>query len=60
MSQVVLWSVVSAAAGWGCPVPYRGRQLCTINVVVTDPTGKLCATGRVLYALRAAQGKRDA
>lgn len=30
----------------------RGRQLCTINVDIKDPEGKLCATGRVLYALK--------
>lgn len=31
----------------------RGRQLCTVEVSVTDDTGELCARGRVLYALRA-------
>ncbi len=31
----------------------RGRQLCTIHVDIRNDDGKLCATGRVLYALRA-------
>jgi uncharacterized protein (TIGR00369 family) len=30
----------------------RGRQLCTVEVSVTDDAGNLCARGRVLYALR--------
>lgn len=30
----------------------RGRQLCTIHVDITNEDGTLCATGRVLYALR--------
>jgi len=30
----------------------RGRQLCTIHVDISDDKGQLCATGRVLYALR--------
>jgi uncharacterized protein (TIGR00369 family) len=30
----------------------RGRQLCTIEVSIKNPTGELCAKGRVLYALR--------
>ena len=32
----------------------RGRQLCTIEVSVIDDEGRLCARGRVLYALRSA------
>ena len=32
----------------------RGRQLCTIHVDIRDPKGQLCASGRVLYALRPA------
>ena len=32
----------------------RGRQLCSIEVSVTDDEGRLCARGRVLYALRSA------
>lgn len=31
----------------------RGRQLCVVEVSVTDDRGELCARGRVLYALRA-------
>ena len=31
----------------------RGRQLCVVEVSVTNDTGKLCARGRVLYAMRA-------
>lgn len=31
----------------------RGRQLCTIHVTIKNDEEKLCATGRVLYALRA-------
>jgi uncharacterized protein (TIGR00369 family) len=31
----------------------RGRQLCMVEVSVLDDTGRLCARGRVLYALRA-------
>ncbi len=31
----------------------RGRQLATIEVKVTDDSGALCCTGRVLYAFRA-------
>jgi uncharacterized protein (TIGR00369 family) len=31
----------------------RGRQLCTVEVSVTNDSGDLCARGRVLYALRA-------
>jgi uncharacterized protein (TIGR00369 family) len=31
----------------------RGRQLCVVEVSVTNDTGRLCARGRVLYALRA-------
>lgn len=31
----------------------RGRQLCTVEVSVTNDAGELCARGRVLYALRA-------
>ena len=30
----------------------RGRQLCTVEVSVTNDAGELCARGRVLYALR--------
>jgi uncharacterized protein (TIGR00369 family) len=30
----------------------RGRQLCTIHVDIKNSEGTLCATGRVLYALR--------
>jgi uncharacterized protein (TIGR00369 family) len=30
----------------------RGRQLCYVEVNVTDDAGRLCAKGRVLYALR--------
>ena len=30
----------------------RGRQLCTVHVDITDSEGMLCATGRVLYAVR--------
>jgi uncharacterized protein (TIGR00369 family) len=30
----------------------RGRQLCTVEVSVTNDAGDLCARGRVLYALR--------
>jgi len=30
----------------------RGRQLCTIHVDIRNDDGILCATGRVLYALR--------
>lgn len=30
----------------------RGRQLCTIHVDIENDEGTLCATGRVLYALR--------
>lgn len=30
----------------------RGRQLCTIHVDIMNDDGTLCATGRVLYALR--------
>ena len=32
----------------------RGRQLCTIHVDIKSDDGTLCATGRVLYALRPA------
>lgn len=32
----------------------RGRQLCTIEVKVTDENSALCAIGRVLYSCRAA------
>ncbi len=32
----------------------RGRQLCTVNVDITDSEGLLCASGRVLYAVRTA------
>ena len=28
----------------------RGKQLATVHVDIKDPAGKLCATGRVLYA----------
>lgn len=31
----------------------RGRQLCTVHVDIKNDSGTLCATGRVLYALRA-------
>lgn len=31
----------------------RGRQLCTVEVSITDDADRLCARGRVLYALRA-------
>ena len=31
----------------------RGRQLATIEVKVTDDSGRLCCSGRVLYAFRA-------
>lgn len=31
----------------------RGRQLCTVEVSIEDDEGRLCARGRVLYALRA-------
>ena len=30
----------------------RGRQLCTIEVRITNDSGDLCAIGRVLYALK--------
>jgi len=30
----------------------KGRQLATVEVKVTDDTGALCCTARVLYALR--------
>jgi len=30
----------------------RGRQLCSVEVSVTNDAGVLCARGRVLYALR--------
>jgi uncharacterized protein (TIGR00369 family) len=30
----------------------RGRQLCTVEVSITNDAGELCARGRVLYALR--------
>ncbi|MBT4162671.1 MAG: PaaI family thioesterase [Gammaproteobacteria bacterium] len=30
----------------------RGRQLCTVHVDIINAEGDLCATGRVLYALR--------
>ena len=30
----------------------RGKQLCTIHVDIRNEEGILCATGRVLYALR--------
>lgn len=30
----------------------RGRQLCVVEVSVTNQAGDLCARGRVLYALR--------
>ena len=30
----------------------RGRQLCTIHVDIRNDNGLLCATGRVLYAVR--------
>ena len=30
----------------------RGRQLCTVEVSITNAAGELCARGRVLYALR--------
>ncbi len=32
----------------------RGRQLCTVEVSIHDDAGRLCARGRVLYALRTA------
>jgi uncharacterized protein (TIGR00369 family) len=32
----------------------RGRQLCSVEVSVTNDAGVLCARGRVLYALRQA------
>lgn len=32
----------------------RGRQLCAVEVSVTNDAGELCARGRVLYALRPA------
>lgn len=31
----------------------RGRQLCVVEVSVSNDSGVLCAKGRVLYALRA-------
>lgn len=31
----------------------RGRQLATVDVRITDDSGALCCTGRVLYAFRA-------
>lgn len=31
----------------------RGRQLCTVEVKVVNDDGLLCATGQVLYALKA-------
>lgn len=31
----------------------RGRQLCVVEVSVSNDSGELCARGRVLYALRA-------
>lgn len=34
----------------------RGRQLATIEVKVTDDSGRLCCSGRVLYAFRATDG----
>jgi uncharacterized protein (TIGR00369 family) len=30
----------------------RGRQLCVVEVSVSNDAGELCARGRVLYALR--------
>lgn len=33
----------------------RGRQLCVVEVSVLDDHGRLCARGRVLYALRSAE-----
>lgn len=30
----------------------RGRRLCTVLVDITDSQGRLCATGRVLYAVK--------
>ena len=30
----------------------RGRQLATVHINISDSSGKLCATGRVLYAFR--------
>lgn len=30
----------------------RGRQLCVVDVAVSNDSGRLCAKGRVLYALR--------
>ena len=35
----------------------RGRQLCTIQVVIVDPRGVQCCVGRVLYAVRPSQIK---
>jgi len=32
----------------------RGRQLCAVEVSVTNDAGQLCARGRVLYAVRSA------
>ncbi len=32
----------------------RGRQLCVVEVSVSNDSGELCARGRVLYALRPA------
>ena len=32
----------------------RGRQLCSVEVSVTNDEGVLCARGRVLYAMRSA------
>ena len=34
----------------------RGRQLCTVEVSVTNDAGELSARGRVLYALRTPGG----
>lgn len=31
----------------------RGRQLCSVEVDISDSDGQLCAKGRVLYAFRA-------
>ena len=30
----------------------RGRQLCMVEVSISNDSGTLCARGRVLYALR--------
>jgi uncharacterized protein (TIGR00369 family) len=37
----------------------RGRQLCVVEVSISNDAGRVCARGRVLYALRSGeQGSR--